>query len=140
MGETEAIRVEFGLESGFMHHVAHNVMGNQQGIEFLHDAQRLQATQRAASQALAGVDFIDHQLNLPAFVVSTRQLQRRTCLMIQQRGHQTMSLTILLRADQPSEIRVEAAGYQPWALAIRGGRKDKRMEGPVRMVPVEPKA
>jgi hypothetical protein len=45
-----------------------------------------------------------------------------------------------LHADQPVEIRVEAAGYQPWALAIRGGGKDKRMERPVRMVPVEPKA
>jgi len=47
MGETEAIRVEFGLESGLMH----DVMGNQQGIEFLHDAHRLQATQSTASQA-----------------------------------------------------------------------------------------
>jgi hypothetical protein len=37
-----------------------------------------------------------------------------------------------------TELPAEAAGYQPWALAIRGGGKDKRMEGPLRMAPVEP--
>jgi hypothetical protein len=35
-------------------------------------------------------------------------------------------------------VMMEAAGCQPWALAIRGGGKDTRMERPLRMVSVEP--
>jgi hypothetical protein len=50
-----------------------------------------------------------------------------------------IEVVVLLRADRPIEIWVAATGYQPWALAIRGGGTDKRMEGPVPMVPVETK-
>jgi hypothetical protein len=48
-----------------------------------------------------------------------------------------IEVVVPLRADQPTELRVEAAGYQPWGVTIRGGGKDKRMEGPVWMVPEE---
>jgi hypothetical protein len=51
-----------------------------------------------------------------------------------QRDVDRIEVTVPLRADRPVELRVEAAGYQPWGLAIRGGGKDKRIEGPVRMV------
>jgi hypothetical protein len=42
-----------------------------------------------------------------------------------------------MRSDRPTELRVEAAGYQWWRIAIRGGGKDKSLVLPVRMVPVE---
>jgi hypothetical protein len=57
-----------------------------------------------------------------------------------QKGVTAVAVTIPLYADRRIELRVEAAGYQPWALSIRGGGTDKRMEGSVRIVSVEPTA
>jgi hypothetical protein len=57
-----------------------------------------------------------------------------------QDGVDRIEVMVPLHGDRPTQIRVEGVGYQPWALAIPGGGKDKRMEGPVRMVAVEPKA
>jgi hypothetical protein len=51
-----------------------------------------------------------------------------------------MAVTIPLSADRRIELRVEVVGYQPWAVTIRDRGKDQRMEGPVRMVPVNPSA
>jgi len=42
------------------------------------------------------------------------------------------------RVSELTDLRVEAAGYEPWALAFRDGGTGKRLEGPVRMVPAEP--
>ncbi len=49
-------------------------------------------------------------------------------------------MTIPLRADQRTNLRVEAAGHKPWALDFRSAGKDKRMAILVRMVPVESSA
>jgi hypothetical protein len=48
-------------------------------------------------------------------------------------------LALVLRADRLTQVRVEALGYQPWQLALRGGAAaNKKMEGLIRLVPVRP--
>jgi len=47
-----------------------------------------------------------------------------------------VDLVILLHADRRTELRVEAPGYEPWALLVRGGGGSQRMEGPVLLIPV----
>ena len=51
-----------------------------------------------------------------------------------------VDLVILLHVDRRTELRVEAPGYEPWALLIRGGGENQRMEGPILLVPIPPTA
>ena len=51
-------------------------------------------------------------------------------------GVAEVDLVILLHLDRRTELRVEAPGLAPWALLIRGGGENQRMEGPVLLIPV----
>ena len=51
-----------------------------------------------------------------------------------------VDLVILLHVDRRTELRVEAPGYKPWAILIRGGGENQRMEGPVLLVAIPPTA
>ena len=53
-----------------------------------------------------------------------------------QQGVAEVDLVILLHADRRTELRVEAPGYEPWALLVRGGGGNQRMVGPVPLIPV----
>ncbi len=53
-----------------------------------------------------------------------------------QQGVAQVDLVILLHVDRRTELRVEAPGYEPWALQFRGGGGNQRMEGPVRLMPI----
>ena len=59
-----------------------------------------------------------------------------------QRGVSRVSrvgLAVALRVDRLTDVRVEAPGYEPWRLGVRGRVGDnKKMEGPIRLVPVKP--
>jgi hypothetical protein len=56
-----------------------------------------------------------------------------------QRGVTWLDLALVLRVDKLTQVRVEAPGYEPWQLELRGeAMTDKKMEGPMRMVPVKP--
>ena len=52
------------------------------------------------------------------------------------RGVAEVNLVILLHADRRTELRVEAPGYEPWALPVRGGGGSQRMVGPVLLIPI----
>ena len=47
-----------------------------------------------------------------------------------------VDLVILLHVDRRTELRVEAPGYEPWDLRVRGGGGSQRMERPARLTPV----
>jgi len=53
-----------------------------------------------------------------------------------QQGVAEVDLVILLHADRRTELRVEAPGYEPWALLVRGGGGNQRMVGPVLLIPI----
>ena len=77
MDKAESIRVAPTLESGLMHQAADGIVSDDQGIQFLDDADRFQAAQGATSKALVGVHFINDQFYFPAFVIGTHQIQGR---------------------------------------------------------------
>ena len=51
-------------------------------------------------------------------------------------GVAEVDIVILLHADRRTELRVEAPGYEPWALLVRGGGGNQRMVGPVPLMPI----
>jgi hypothetical protein len=49
----------------------------------------------------------------------------------------TLDITVPLHRDRRTEIRVTAAGYTDWAIAVTGGTV-RRLDGPVRLHPLPP--
>ena len=73
--EAEAAGVEGDLGGGLGHHGVDGVVGDQQSVEFLDEADGLFTAQGVLDQALMGVLFVDHQFDLPALVVGADQVQ-----------------------------------------------------------------
>jgi hypothetical protein len=53
-------------------------------------------------------------------------------------GVTQLDLRVRLATDRLTEICVEALGYYPWGVAVRGGGKGQRMEGPIKLIPIKP--
>ena len=94
MDEAEAVRVELLVQCGLVHQSTDYVMGNEQGIQFLDHADRFQAAEGAARQALVGVNFVDYEFDFPALMVSTGQVVGWIAFRIQEGGNQTMLFPI----------------------------------------------
>src|SRR5678815_3210008 len=75
-----------------MHHGADDEMSNQQGIQHVNDADRLQRAERTRQQALMGIDLIQRDFNLPAFMVETYQVEGWIQVRVEQGGQQAMTL------------------------------------------------
>ena len=59
--ETEAVGVYVGVQSGFVHEGADDVVGNQERVQFLNDAARFEAAQGMIDQPLMHLHFVDDQ-------------------------------------------------------------------------------
>ncbi len=90
VGKTDAIGVNVGLLGGFAHQDTQGIMRQEQGVEFLQDADGALAGQGTLSNALMLFDLIDHQFDFPALVVEQTQVQSRIKQRVQQGGHQAM--------------------------------------------------
>lgn len=69
--KADAVRVEISLASGFMDKDTHDVVGDEQGIKLLDHAIGLETAEGVIDQALVGLQFVNHQFDLPTFVIST---------------------------------------------------------------------
>ena len=76
-----------------MHPPAHEVMGQQQPVEFLAYQTRLLTAQRLPTQTQMGFLLIDARFDLPALMLAVDELEGRSLLWVQQGGHQPMQLT-----------------------------------------------
>ena len=61
-------------------------MGDAQGVEFLDHPKRFQAVQRASYQTLVGVDFIDHEFDLPRLMIGASQIKGWIACRVQEGG------------------------------------------------------
>ncbi len=87
--ETEAGGRERDRRGGVCHHGTHDVMGDQQGVDLLNDADGFLAAQRGL-RSLMGLDFVHRHLPLPAGMVRLDEHLRRSMPGIKQRGEQAM--------------------------------------------------
>jgi hypothetical protein len=76
--KAEAIGVQIGLTGGLMHPPAHDVMGQQQPVEFLAYQTRLLTAQRLAAQVEMGFLLIDAGFDLPALMIAVDELEGRS--------------------------------------------------------------
>ena len=49
-----------------------------------------------------------------------------------------VDLTVTMAMGRFTEIRIEAPGYHPWGIAVKGGGEGHRIEGPIQLIPIEP--
>jgi len=94
MHKAQAVRIAVHGQRRVVHQNAHHVVGQQHAIQFLDHADRRQTAQGATHQALMGVDFINHDLNLPPFVIGAGHIVRRGQARIQQRGDHAVFLPL----------------------------------------------
>jgi len=87
MREAETIGVQVGLAGGLMHPPAHDVMGQQQPVEFLSHQAWFLAAQRLAAQPQMVLLLIDAGFDLPALMIAVDELEGRSLLRIQQSRH-----------------------------------------------------
>lgn len=94
MNKADAVRVDGCTQCGTMHQVTQGVVSNQQGIEFLNDANRFVAAQGMANQTLVGVNFVNDQFDLPTLMIGANEVKCRVPFGICQGGDQAMYFSV----------------------------------------------
>ncbi len=112
VGKTDAIGVNVGLLGGFAHQDTQGIMRQEQGVEFLQDADGALAGQGTLSNALMLFDLIDHQFDFPALVVEQTQVQSRIKQRVQQGGHQAMDCMLQARGGLRAQAVADDAHSQ----------------------------
>jgi hypothetical protein len=132
--ETQARGREVGGSSGVGDHGANDVVGEEQRVDFLDDADRFLAAERGGG-ALVGLDLVGGELELPARVVGQDQLLGGRDAGVEQRGDKPV-LDAVARArrivervaDEPDKYDLAAptaaivAGTEAHELATIGER------------------
>ena len=75
MREAEAIGIQVGLAGRLMHPPAHDVMGQEQPVEFLAHQTRILTAQRLSTQTQMGFLLIDAGFDLPALMIAVDELE-----------------------------------------------------------------
>lgn len=92
MREAESVRVQIGLASGLVHPPTHEVMRQEQPVEFLAHQSRLFTAHRLVAQAEMVFLLIDAGFNFPALMIAEDEFCGGRLLRVKQSCHQAMEL------------------------------------------------
>src|SRR5437868_2459620 len=88
--KTQAVRIHRDGPGGVIHDGADEIMGDEQTIQFLDYTLWLVRMQWGGQETLMGIQFVNGQLNLPAFMIETNQVEGRISDGVEQGGQQPM--------------------------------------------------